>query len=97
MLTMQGLWHAHPCGISYFYFYIIYKIIAHANSQFFSAIDAETKRFASPSTTIFWCKSVDNVIQVEKVEVSSSMFTDWIRKKDHATLAGKNCGVAAYI
>jgi len=49
--------------------------------NFFSAIDAETKRFASPSTTIFWCKSVDNVIQVEKVEVSSSMFTDWIKKK----------------
>lgn len=64
----------------------------------FPAIDVETKRFASPSTTIFWCKSVDNVIQVEKVEVSSSMFTDWIKKKkDHATLAGKNCGVAAYI
>lgn len=62
-----------------------------------SAIDVETKRFVPPSTTIFWCKSVDNVIQVEKVEVSSSMFTDWIRKKDHATLAGKNCGVAAYI
>lgn len=55
----------------------------------FPAIDVETKRFASPSTTIFWCKSVDNIIQVEKVEVSSSMFTDWIRKKDHATLAGK--------
>lgn len=42
----------------------------------FSAIDVETKRFVPPSTTIFWCKRVDNVIQVEKVEVSSSMFTD---------------------
>lgn len=63
----------------------------------FPAIDVETKRFASPSTTIFWCKSVDNVIQVEKVEVSSSMFTDWIRKKITRLLPEKNCGVAAYI